>query len=82
MIAYYESQGGRPPANILLKLADALGVTVDVLLGRSKSSDKNVKPQNLRLFKKLMQVEKLSPRDCESVLRNIDGLISKQKAAS
>jgi transcriptional regulator with XRE-family HTH domain len=60
MIAYYESQGGRPPADVLLKLADALGVTIDELLGRNKSNDKNVKPQNLRLLKKLMQVEKLS----------------------
>ncbi len=82
MIAYYETQGGRPPADVLLKLADALGVTIDELLGRNKSNDKNVKPQNLRLLKKLMQVEKLSPRDRESVLRIIDGLISKQKAAS
>lgn len=82
MIAYYESQGGHPTADILLKLSDALGVTIDELLGRSKKSTHTVKPQNQRLLKKLMQVEKLSPRDRESVLRIIDGLISKQQEAA
>ncbi len=81
MICYYESQGGRPPADILLKLADALNVTTDELLGR-KLSNRNNKPKNQRLLRKFLQLEKLSPRDRESVLRIIDGLISKQKAAS
>ena len=73
MIAYYEIQGGRAPADVVVKLADALNVTTDELLGRTNGT-KKTKPHNQRLLRKLRQVENLSSRDREAVLRMIDGL--------
>ncbi len=78
MICYYESQGGRPPADILLKLADALDVTTDELLGR-KLNNRKSKPKNQRLLRKFLQLEKLPARERESVMRIIDSLLKKQK---
>ncbi|MCP4372050.1 MAG: helix-turn-helix transcriptional regulator [Deltaproteobacteria bacterium] len=79
MVAYYESQGGQPQAHFLPKLADTLGVTTDELLGRDKSNGNNLKPQNRRLRKKLLELENLPVKDRETVLRVIDGLLEKQK---
>ena len=82
MVAYYESQGGQPQAHILPKLGDGLGVTTDELLGKEKTNGKNIKPQNRRLRKKILDLEKLPPKDRETVIRVIDGLLEKQKVSS
>jgi transcriptional regulator with XRE-family HTH domain len=81
VIHYYETQEGRIPSDILIKLADALGVTADEILGRTNDR-KATTPKNRRLLRKLLQVEKLPPRDRESVLRMIDGMVAKQKVGS
>jgi transcriptional regulator with XRE-family HTH domain len=76
MVAYYEAQTTHPPANLLPTIADALGITVDQLLGhravRAKKS-----PTNERLLRQLRQVEKLPPHARRSVLEHIDGLVAK-----
>lgn len=46
MIAYYESQEGRTPVDILVRLAKALDVSTDELLGikngKKKETDLNI----------------------------------------
>ncbi len=79
MIACYESQGGSPPINVLSKLADALGITTDKLLGRNPVNGNNLKPQNRRLRKKLSELEKLPQKNREIVIKVIDGFLEKQK---
>ena len=75
MIAYYEIQGGCPPADVLLRLSDALGVTIDELCGRSSNGNKRKDTQqNHRLFKRFLQIRKLSSRNREAVLRMVDEL--------
>jgi transcriptional regulator with XRE-family HTH domain len=73
MVAYYEIQGGVPSADLLRKLADALGVSTDLLLGRAPESHKAAPPtSNLRLLKRLMRVEELPPHERKVVLKMID----------
>ena len=60
MVAYYESQTDRPPAHVLPELARALSVSVDELLGIRRGP---VVPAvtNLRLWRRLQQIERLPP---------------------
>ena len=82
MVAYYESQGGRIPADTLCKLADALDITSDALLGRVKHTKKDSRPQNKRLLRKFFQIEKLPPRERESIVSVIDGMLVKHSVNS
>lgn len=76
MVAYYEAQTTHPPANLLPTIADALGITVDQLLGHRSIRTKKA-PTNERLIRQLRQVEKLPPHARRSVLEHIDGLVAK-----
>lgn len=76
MVAYYEAQTDHPPAHLLPSIADALGISVDQLLGRD-GIPKRKAPQNERLMRQLRQVEKLPPRARQSVLEHIEALTSK-----
>lgn len=76
MVAYYEAQTTHPPANLLTTIADALGLTVDQLLGHRSIRAKKA-PTNERLLRQLRQVEKLPPHARRSVLEHIDGLVAK-----
>jgi len=72
MVAYYESQKGNPPADLLPKFAEVLDVSIDELFGRRPRAAKTDAPRNLRLWRKLRRVETLPPKDREAVLRLID----------
>lgn len=76
MVAYYEAQTDHPPAHLLTPIADALGLTVDQLLGRAAISKRKA-PQNERLIRQLRQVEKLPARARQSVIEHIEGLVAK-----
>jgi transcriptional regulator with XRE-family HTH domain len=76
MVAYYEAQTTHPPANLLTTIADALGITVDQLLGHRSIRPRKA-PTNERLLRQLRQVEKLPPHARRSVLEHIDGLVAK-----
>jgi len=79
MIAYYEIQGGNPPADVLVKLARALDVSADELLGleplQAKKPDEEA--ENLRLLRHVKQVQKLPLKDRRNVLQLIDSLVEK-----
>ena len=76
MLAYYEAQTARPPAQLLPKLADALGLSVDQLLDHRPISSRKA-PVNQRLLRELRKIEKLPPHARRSVLEHIDGLAAK-----
>ena len=83
MIAYYEVQGGNPPADVLARLARALGVSSDELLGLKRARGRNGDvPESLRMMRRLRQVEKLPAKDRRSVLQLIDSLVTKEEALS
>lgn len=75
MVAYYEAQAEHPPAHLLPSIAEALGISVDQLLGRD-AIPKRKASQNERLMRQLRHVEKLPPRARQSVLEHIEALTS------
>jgi len=79
-MSYYERQTERPPAHLLPKLAEALGVTVDQLLGLRPARETPT-PRHTRLWRKLRDIEKLPAGDRKAVLRVLDGLLARQKLA-
>lgn len=76
MVAYYEAQTAHPPAHLLPTIADALGLTIDQLVGRDPVKKRRA-PTNERLLRQLRQVENLPPRARQSVLEHIEGLVAK-----
>lgn len=77
MIAYYETQGGTPAAPLLLKLARALLVNADEILGlkRERKRADSTPPQDLRLWRKLKRVERLPAAQRKTVVQLIDALV-------
>jgi transcriptional regulator with XRE-family HTH domain len=78
VLTYYERESGRPPAHLLPRLADALKVTVDELVGYERLKEAQA-PRNPRLWRKLREIEKLGEADRKAVLRFVDALLAKQR---
>lgn len=76
----YESGLNIPPADMLIKLADALGVTVDYLLTSNPVEDSPL--ASSRLFRRFQVLAALAPEDQETVIKVIDAMIAKQRIAS
>ncbi|MCP4276566.1 MAG: helix-turn-helix transcriptional regulator [Gammaproteobacteria bacterium] len=73
----YESGLNLPPAEMLIKLADALTTTVDYLLTGNPAEEMPL--GNARLFRRFQAVESFDSEDREAVIRLIDGMIAKQQ---
>ena len=73
----YESGLNLPPAEMLIKLADALGTTVDYLLTGNPVEEMPL--GNARLFRRFQAVEGFDPEDQEAVIKLIDAMIAKHK---
>lgn len=76
MIAYYEGETEYPPSALLPQLAQALGVSLEELLG-SQPVRKATKPVNTRLHRRLQQIEQLDPNEKRQVLQLIDAFIER-----
>jgi transcriptional regulator with XRE-family HTH domain len=77
MIAYYETHSGTPAGPVLLRLARALRISPDELIGL-KAEERGAEPsspQNLRLWRKLKRVEKLPADQRRTVVQLIDALV-------
>lgn len=77
MIAYYESRAEKAPAALLPKLAAALGVSADELLG-IKPLRKGRKPDT-QLQRRLQRIEKLDPKDKRQVLQLLDAFLERER---
>ncbi len=73
----YESGLNIPPAEMLVKLADALDVSVDFLLTGNPIEDSPL--ASSRLFKRFQVLERLTTEDQETIIKVIDALIAKQR---
>ena len=80
MIVYYEVQGGTPPADVVASMAQALDVSLDELVRGIPSAINKARqpPQDLRLLRRLRQVEALPPKERKSVLHFIDTLVENE----
>ncbi|MCT8349991.1 MULTISPECIES: helix-turn-helix domain-containing protein [Photorhabdus] len=76
----YESGLNIPPAEMMVKLADVLGVTVDYLLTGNPVEDSPL--ANSRLFRRFQVLERLAQEDQETVIKIIDAMIAKQRMES
>lgn len=79
MVAYYEVQNGNPPATLLTRLARALQVTTDELIGQDPRPIRG-NPRNLRLWRKLSRVEQLSPEEQKAVVQIIDTMLRRPRS--
>ncbi len=74
-VAFYEGDNEKGPnVEILLKLSEALEVTVSYLVGQSpvKMDKEEIKPSLRKIAEK---IELLSPKDKRAVIRMVDGLL-------
>jgi len=77
-VSYYETQGGAPPAHVVVALARLLHVSADELLGlkRSKMAHRKEYPERQRLWKRFQRMASLPERDQRAVIRLISSLTS------
>ncbi len=76
----YESGLNLPPAEMLIKLADALSTTTDHLL--TGNPVENSPLGSSRLFRRFQAVERFDNEDQEAVIKLIDAMIAKQQMQS
>lgn len=77
-IAYYEGQTEHPPGSLLPTLAQALGVTIDELMGVTPIR-KAAKTGSSRLQRRLAQIEKLDAREKRQILQFLDTFIERER---
>ena len=79
-IAYYEKEAQPPPAHLLIKLSEVLGVSTEVLLGTSEQVP--LLPRSTRLARRMAQIEKLPPNEKKQLLQIIDSFIERASLRS
>jgi len=78
MVAYYEAPDAQPPAHLLPRMAQALDVGTDVLLGMS--APRPVKKVGAsRLERRLIEIEKLDARAKRQITQILDTFIESEK---
>ncbi len=82
MMAYYEIQGGLPSADLLKKLADSLGVSMDVLAGRTTPRKSLEAPEDFRLWRRVKRIAELPLHDRKTILKMIDAMADARRRAS
>ncbi|TQE70264.1 helix-turn-helix transcriptional regulator [Leptospira noguchii] len=78
-IGRYERGDSQPTADKIRKLADALGVTGDVLLGNTTQDQAKIQIGDRDLLNLFSEVEKLSSEDKEKVSDFLDAFLMKRK---
>ena len=78
MMAYYEGPKSHPPSDLLPAMAEALGVSVETLLGVEVSKRK-AKPADTRLHRRLQQLDQLDPNEKRQALQLLDAFIERGK---
>lgn len=72
----WEKGGNVPHLDTLIKIADILQVSLDELVGRTKTSSE-VKIRNHELHSLCQQVDNLADEDQQALIRVMDGLVKK-----
>lgn len=79
MIAYYEGRSALPPGHVLEALGEALGASVDDLLGKDSSAH-DAKPRLSRsLLQRLALMERLPLKDKRELFGVIDAYLAKNQ---
>jgi transcriptional regulator with XRE-family HTH domain len=78
VISDYERGRVRPHATMVGRLAQALGVTADELLGIALSTPANGHGVSRRILRRMQVLEQLPAHDQKSILKLIDALAAQQ----
>lgn len=78
MVAYYEAPEANAPAHLLPQMAEALGVSVDVLLG-TKPPKRVKQLATNRLERRLLEIEKLDIKAKRQIVQLLDSFIEHEK---
>lgn len=78
MVAYYEAPEAHPPSHLLPRMAQALGVSADVLLGVS-APRRSKKLATNRLERRLLEIAKLDPKAQRQIAQLLDTFIEREK---
>jgi len=78
LISDYERNKIRPNYEMVIRLALALGVTADELLGIKPSKNKNNNP-NLKIQKRMKNIEKLPAPQQKTLLKTIDTFLKAEQ---
>jgi transcriptional regulator with XRE-family HTH domain len=78
MVAYYEAPDAHPPAHLLPRMAQALGVSADVLLGVT-APRRGKKLATNRLERRLLEIAKLDPKAQRQITQLLDTFIEREK---
>lgn len=76
VVSDYERGDLRLHGELIIKLAAILGVSADDILGLQPARD-NGSTRNRRILRRVQQIDKLSKRDQEALLRTIDAFLTK-----
>jgi len=80
VLCYYERETKRPPAHLLPKIAAALDLSLDELLG-TKDVHLDGRSVDAKLLRKLEKLKDLPAEDRRLVVQMIDSLAAKNSAA-
>lgn len=84
VVAYYEVKGVSPPPELLIRIADALKVSIEALFGRKKGSGHAGGPKpagNVRRQRHLKRLDELPAADRKAIFRIIDALADRHAKA-
>jgi transcriptional regulator with XRE-family HTH domain len=76
----YENRGVQPPADVLNKLADVLGTTVDFLINGNKDEKAKATLKNNELLTKFKEMEALPENEQSSLLNVISAYLRDYKS--
>ena len=81
LVSDYERDRLRPHPDMIVRLALALDVSADEILGLSAPKIKNGAVKNRRLQRRLHDIDRLPKRDQDALIRTIDAFLGKDKAS-
>lgn len=75
----YETKGTQPPAEVLKKIAEALGTTVDYLISGDKDEKAQATLRDAELLQQFRAVEQMNEKDKSTIKDIIDAFIKRSK---
>jgi transcriptional regulator with XRE-family HTH domain len=80
LVSDYERDKLRPYADVVAKIAQALAVTTDELLGLAPIAKAAGAAHHRRFLRRLQLIDQLPKRDQDALLRTIDAFLGRAKA--
>ena len=79
MIYHYEKHAESPPAHLVPALAQALGVSVEELLGLEKPK-RNGRARDTKLWRRFQKLEKLPPAERKPIIQLLDTFLARARS--